>query len=71
MARVARCSVSQRPERGSPSCTRTSCSVGTCRSRYRNAETAEPSEWELMERYLSWTVVTIMLLVLYLVGLRA
>ena len=37
----------------------------------RNAETAEPSDWELMERYLSWTVVTIMLLVIYIVGLRA
>ena len=29
------------------------------------------SEWEMMKRYLSWTVVTIMLLVLYIVGLRA
>ena len=37
----------------------------------QNAETAEPSEWEMMKRYLSWTVVTIMLLVLYIVGLRA
>ena len=37
----------------------------------RNAETAEPSDWELMERYLSWTVLTIMLLVIYIVGLRA
>ena len=37
----------------------------------QNAETAEPSEWEMMKRYLSWTVVTIMLLVLYLVGLGA
>lgn len=24
----------------------------------QNAETAEPSEWEMMKRYLSWTVVT-------------
>ena len=37
----------------------------------QNAETAEPSEWEMMKRYLSWTVLTIMLLVLYIVGLRA
>ena len=37
----------------------------------RNAETAEPSDWELMKRYLSWTVLTIMLLVIYIVGLRA
>ena len=37
----------------------------------RNAETAEPSDWELMERYLSWTVLTIGVLVIYIVGLRA
>ena len=37
----------------------------------RNAETAEPSDWELMERYLSWTALTIGVLVLYIVGLRA
>ena len=37
----------------------------------QNAETAEPSDWELMKRYLSWTVLTIMLLVIYIVGLRA
>ena len=37
----------------------------------QNAETAEPSEWEMMKRYLYWTVVTIMLLVIYLVGLGA
>ena len=24
----------------------------------RNAETAEPSDWELMKRYLGWTVFT-------------
>lgn len=37
----------------------------------QNAETAVPSEWEMMKRYLSWTVLTIMLLVIYIVGLRA
>ena len=37
----------------------------------RNAETAEPSDWELMERYLSWTALTIVVLVIYIVGLRA
>ena len=37
----------------------------------RNAETAEPSDWELMERYLSWTAITIGVLVIYIVGLRA
>ena len=30
----------------------------------QNAKTAERSEWEMMTRYLSWTVLTIMLLVL-------
>ena len=37
----------------------------------RNAETAVASDWELMERYLSWTVITIGVLVIYIVGLRA
>ena len=37
----------------------------------QNAETAVPSEWEMMKRYLSWTALTIMLLVIYIVGLRA
>ena len=37
----------------------------------QNAETAVPSEREMMKRYLSWTVLTIMVLVIYIVGLRA
>ena len=37
----------------------------------QNAETAVASEWEMMERYLSWTVLTIGVLVIYIVGLRA
>ena len=37
----------------------------------QNAETAEPSDWELMKRYLGWMVFTIMVLVIYIVGLRA
>ena len=37
----------------------------------QNAETAVPSEWEMMKRYLSWTALTIMVLVIYIVGLRA
>lgn len=37
----------------------------------QNAETAVPSDWELMKRYLGWTVLTIMVLVIYLVGLRS
>ena len=36
----------------------------------QNAETALPSEWELMKRYLGWTVLTIMVLGLYIVGLQ-
>ena len=35
------------------------------------AETAVPSEWEMMKRYLGWMVFTIMVLVIYIVGLRA
>ena len=37
----------------------------------QNAETAVPSDWEMMKRYLGWTVLTIMVLVIYLVGLRS
>ena len=37
----------------------------------QNAETAVASEWEMMKRYLSWTALTIMVLVIYIVGLRA
>ena len=37
----------------------------------QNAETAVPSEWEMMKRYLGWMVFTIMVLVIYIVGLRA
>ena len=37
----------------------------------QNAETAVASEWEMMKRYLSWTVLTIAVLVIYIVGLRA
>ena len=37
----------------------------------QNAETAVASEWEMMKRYLSWTALTIVVLVIYIVGLRA
>ena len=37
----------------------------------QNAETAVPSEWEMMKRYLGWMVFTSMVLVIYIVGLRA
>ena len=37
----------------------------------QNAETAVASEWEMMKRYLGWTALTIGVLVIYIVGLRA
>ena len=37
----------------------------------QNAETAVPSEWEMMKRYLGWTALTIAVLVIDLLGLRA
>ena len=36
----------------------------------QNAETAVPSDWELMQRYLSWAILTVAVLVIYIVGLR-
>ena len=36
----------------------------------RNVDHAEPSEWEIASRYLGWTVLTIMALVLYIMGLQ-
>lgn len=36
----------------------------------RNADDAEPSEWEISRRYLGWTVLTIMALVIFIVGLQ-
>lgn len=35
----------------------------------RNVEDAEPSEWEMMHRYVGWTVLPIMALVLFIMGL--
>ena len=35
----------------------------------RNADRAEPSEWEIAERYLCWTLLPIMALVCYILGL--
>lgn len=35
----------------------------------RNVERAEPTEWEIAGRYISWTVMTIMALFIYIVGL--
>ena len=38
--------------------------------RIQDAETAEPSEWEMMKRYISWTVLAIAALVVYILGLQ-
>lgn len=36
----------------------------------RNADYAEPSDWEMAGRYISWTALTIMALVLFIMGLQ-
>ena len=36
----------------------------------RNVEKAEPSDWEIAGRYIGWTVMPIMALVLFILGLR-
>lgn len=36
----------------------------------RDADYAEPSEWEIASRYIGWTAMTIMTLVLYIMGLQ-
>lgn len=36
----------------------------------RNADRAEPSDWEIAGRYIGWTVIPIMILWLYILGLR-
>ena len=36
----------------------------------RNVENAEPSEWEIAQRYTVWTAMTIMALVLFIMGLQ-
>ena len=38
--------------------------------RIQNPEHAEPSDWEMAGRYISWTGLTVMTLVLYIIGLR-
>ena len=40
------------------------------RYRIRDAELAEPSDWEIASRYISWTLMVIMLLVVYIKGLK-
>ena len=36
----------------------------------RNVDRAEPSDWEIAGRYIGWTVMTIMALVIFIVGLQ-
>lgn len=36
----------------------------------RNVDNAEPSDWEIAGRYIVWTILTIMALVLFIVGLQ-
>ena len=40
------------------------------RYRIRDAELAEPSDWEIASRYISWTLMVIILLVVYIKGLK-
>lgn len=40
------------------------------RFQIRNVERAEPSDWEIAGRYIGWTGLTIMALVLYVMGLQ-
>lgn len=37
----------------------------------RNAENAEPSDWEMCSRYILWTVIAIMTLALFVIGLQS
>jgi len=36
----------------------------------RNADKAEPSDWEIIGRYISWTVLPVLALIVYIMGLR-
>lgn len=36
----------------------------------RNADRAEPSDWKIAGRYIGWTVLTIMALVIFISGLQ-
>lgn len=38
--------------------------------RVQNADTIEPSDWEVSSRYIGWTVLPILILYLYFVGLK-
>lgn len=38
--------------------------------RIHGADYAEPSDWEIAQRYIGWTVMTVMTFVLYIIGLQ-
>lgn len=38
--------------------------------RIRNVDYAEPSDWEIAGRYIGWTVMTVMALVIFIMGLQ-
>ena len=38
--------------------------------RIRNVDDSEPSDWEIAGRYIGWTVLSIMALVLFIIGLQ-
>lgn len=40
------------------------------RFQIRDADNAEPSDWEMASRYIGWTALTILALVLFLLGLK-
>lgn len=36
----------------------------------RNADCAEPSEWEIASRYIGWTIMPILAFIIYIIGLQ-
>ena len=36
----------------------------------QNADSAQPSDWEIMERYIAWTVLPILSMLLFILGLQ-
>ena len=38
--------------------------------RVQNVENVEPSEWEITGRYISWTVLPVAAIVIFVIGLK-
>jgi uncharacterized membrane protein YecN with MAPEG domain len=38
--------------------------------RVRDADLAEPSDWELIGRYIAWTILPVSILAIYIIGLH-